>query len=287
MPARGPGLTENDGMSTQKKKTEDSLVIKMFEDPASTDLLHFFEYLILEKFVSLEKSMTLQLGCCTKYFNDQLLGRMGEWSRLVIIEPSNYLLDSARLDLDSKAKGKIFFKSDLDWNRLPFDDDVFQAVVSVLFWDKSPNRFRILSEMCRVLAPSGMALLTAYLRDSMHEFFDIYSEVLTQFDLAQLVQPLQKVRTMFLARSDYEVLAEESGFSTPKVSEHTYTIHFASTRELFASPLIRSTWLPIWEKIGGKESERIFWHIRQSLDRYYSGRKIPMTINGGLIIAIK
>lgn len=274
-------------MNTQKKKPEDSLVIKMIEDPASTDLLHFFEFLILEKFVSLEKSMTLQLGCGTKYFNEQLLDRMGAWSRLVIIEPSNYLLDSVRLDLGSKAGGRVFFKSDLDWNRLPFDDDVFQAAVSVLFWDKSPNRFRMLSEMCRVLAPSGMALLTVYLRDSMHEFFDIYSEVLTQFDLAQLVQPLKEVRTTFLTRNDYEMLAEECGFSMTKVSHHATTVHFASSKDLFASPLIRATWLPVWDKIGGKESERVYWHIRQSMDRYYSGRKIPVTINAGLIVAIK
>jgi ubiquinone/menaquinone biosynthesis C-methylase UbiE len=274
-------------MSTQKKKPEDSLLIKMIEDDVSTDLLHFFENLVLEKFVSLEKSMTLQLGCGTKDFNGQLLEKMGQWSRQIIIEPSNVLLDSIRLELGSKAEGKVFFKSDLDWNRLPFDNDVFQTAMSVLFWDKSPNRFRTLSELCRVLAPSGMALLTAFLRDSAREFFDLYSEILTQFDLAQLTQPLQKVRTMFLTKDDYQMLAEECGFSVTKVSQHTTTITFASSRDLFASPLVRTTWLPVWEKIGGKESERIFWHIRQSMDRYYSGRTIPLTIYCGLIVAIK
>ena len=269
------------------KRSEDSLMMKALDDTASKAMLEFFENLILERFVSLEKSMTLQIGCSTPGFSASLMEKVGPWGRLIIIEPSKFLLESTRVHLGAKAAGRVFFKSDMSWTRLPFDDGVFQSVVSVLFWDRSPNRFRVFQEMSRVLVPSGMALLIAYLKDSAREFFDLFSEVLTQFDMPHLAQPLQTVRNTLLMKNDYQVLAEECGFGVTKVHEHPFTLAFANSKDLFACPLVHSHWLPLWDKIAGKESERIFWHIRQSLDRYFAGRKVPLTIQGGLIVGIK
>lgn len=274
-------------MVPKKKTSEDSLLIQSIEDAIGSQMLESFENQVLEKFVSLEKSMTLQLGCSTKKFSEGLLEKLGPWSRLIVIEPSKPLLESTRLHIGPKATDKAFFKSDMNWAKLPFDDGVFQAVVSVLFWDRSPNRFRMFEEMSRVLALSGMALLIAYLKDSARELFDFYSEVITQFDMQHLVQPLQTVRNMFLSRSDYQVLAEECGFTVSKIHEVPYKMEFESSKELFASPLVRSHWLPVFEKIAGQESDRVFWHIRQTMDRYYSGRRVPLTMVGGLIVAIK
>jgi len=278
---------KSSGMGASKRKSEDSLLIKTIEDPLSTKLMEFFEDLILDKFISLEKSMTLQLGCGTRNFSEKVSGKQGPWSRLIIVEPSKLLLESIRLHIGSNASGKVFFKSELDWDRLAFDDGVFQTITSVLFWDRAPNRFRMFHEMSRVLAPSGMALLTAYLKGSTREFFDLYAEVITQFDMPHLAQPLQNARNMLLSKEDYQLLAEECGFGMTKVSEHSHKLQFENSKEFFSSPLIRSHWLPLWEKIAEKDSERIFWHIRQSMDRYFSGRKIPLTIVGGLIVAIK
>lgn len=274
-------------MVPKKQTSEDSLLIQSLEDPIGSQMLQHFENQVLDKFVSLEKSMTLQLGCSTKAFSLGLMEKLGSWSRLIIIEPSKPLLESTRLHVGSKATGKAFFKSDMNWAKLPFDDGVFQSIVSVLFWDRSPNRFRMFEEMSRVLALSGIALLVAYLKDSARELFDLYSEVITQYDMQHLMQPLQTVRNMFLSKSDYKVLAEECGFTISKIHDYTYKMEYENSKELFASPLFQSQWLPLFEKIAGKESDRVFWHIRQTMDRYYSGRKVPLTMVGGLIVAIK
>ncbi|MFH1438919.1 MAG: methyltransferase domain-containing protein [Pseudomonadota bacterium] len=273
----------------KKMETDETLVLKMIDDPVTLNLLGFFEELVLDRFAGLEKSMTLQLGCSTKTFSEALAEKTGDGSRLIIIEPSAYLLDNVRLHLETRSSGtgKLFFKSDFNWSKLPFDDDVFQSIVSVLFWDRSPNRFRMLNEMSRVLEPSGMALLTAYLSGTMREFFDLFAEVITKFDMQDLLQPLQEVKSMFLSKMDYEMLANECGFSMCKVTQHTHTMRFSSAKELFFSPTIQFYWHPLWEKIAGKDSERIFWHIRQSMDRYFSGKKIPLTIVAGMMVAIK
>jgi len=273
--------------SQRRTRKGDSLLIRILEDQHSKEAMNYFENLILERFSGLERSKVLQIGWASKEFEENLLIKIGQSSNLIVLEPSSYLIDNMRLEIGSKGEGKVFFKSDFDFEHFPFDNDVFGSVVSVLFWEKSPNRIKTLLEIQRVLVPSGIAILTTFLKNSMREFFDLYSEVLVQFDLNQLVQLLQQVRSMLLSKEEYQKLLYDCYFSMVKVTVKEFKMFFSNSIELFNSPFIQSTWLPVWETIGGRESERIFWHIRQTIDKYFSNRKIPLTINGGLIIGIK
>jgi len=269
------------------RKTEESIIVKMVEDPVSVKHFTFFEDRVLEKFVGIDKSMTLELGCCSKSFNETLAERIGEGSRLIIIDPTLFLLDNVRFHLGSKGAGKVFFKSDFDWAHLPLDDGVFQSFISILFWDRAPNRHRILKEIARVLMPSGVAILATYLKESMREFFDLYAEILTQFDLSQFTPALNQARGALLEKNDYEQLVEDCDFGMCKMTQHPLRIEFDNGRDFFMNPLIRGYWAPLWEKIAGNDSDRIFWHMRKTMDSYFAGRKVPMTIEAGVMVAIK
>jgi len=259
----------------------------MADDPASLAHFSFFERLVVDRFVGLEKSVTLQLGCTTKYFTQSLIERAGASSRLIVLEPVTGMVEEVRAHLGARGEGRVFFKSDQDWHKLPFDDGVFHSIVSVLLWDMSPDRLRMLREMARVLGPSGMAILTVYLKDSLYEIFDLMGEALNQLDLLHLAQPLAQARAAFLTKGEYEQMALESGFGMCKATPHELKLRFAGSQELFLNPVVQAYWLPVWEAVGGKDAENLFWHVRQALDRYFPDGDIPLTVNGALLVAIK
>jgi ubiquinone/menaquinone biosynthesis C-methylase UbiE len=268
-------------------RTRDEIYSALVEDETAIDFFKQVDALLLKRFVEQEKGTTLQLGCSTPNLTDGLLRKVEGSAKLVVIDPRLPLLDTVRFQVGGRYPGKIFFKSDLRWKRLPFDDEVFNTVLSSLFWDETPNRHKLLGDLYRVMMPGGSLLLTICLEGSFHEFYDLFSETITKFDLLHLAPALLSSQGMHPGEERMLELLEKSGFSLCRANAVDVRLEFAGSKLFVSSPLVQALWMPSWSEIGGEETERILWHMREAMDRYFADRPIHLTVRVGVLSGIK
>ncbi len=267
----------------EERIKDDEVFLALIGDQTATAFLSQIDERILALFAPLEKGTVLQFGCTTPSLTEGLLERIGNGGRIVVVDPRLPLLDAVRFRTGRRHQGKVFFKSNLDWKRIPFDDEVFRSVVSSLFWDESPNRLRTLSDLHRVLLPGGDVALAAHSQGTFPELYDLYGETLTKFDLLHLAPPLQAERASHPGEDEAKELLAECGFTRTSFLDVETRLEFQGSREIFESPLVKALFLPLWNKIGGDESERVFWHIRQAWDRYFAGRVLHLTARTAIL----
>jgi len=274
-------------MKPGDRRSADENLLALVEDQASKDFFRALDELLLRRFVEQERGTALQLGCYTTDLTDGLMAKIKGTGKLVVVDPRVPLLDAVRFHMGSRHPGRLFFKSDHTWEKLPFDGDVFNAVISNLFWDSGPSREGLLSELYRVLLPGASLLLTVFLEDSFHEFYDLYSETTAKFDLLHLGSAIQAVQGSHPGEEKMLSLLETSGFSLCRATAVDRVIEYKSSKEFVGSPLVKALWLPVWSTIGGDETDRIFWHIREAMDRYFGDRPFRLTTRIGVLSGIK
>ena len=262
---------------------DDEVFLALIGDEKASAFLSQIDERILSGFAPLEKGTVLQFGCTTLSLTEGLLDLIGGSGRIVVVDPRLPLLDAVRFRTGRGHQGKVFFKSNLDWKRIPFDDEVFRSVVSALFWDQSPNRLRTLSDLHRVLLPGGDVALATHSQGSFAEFYDLYAETLTKFDLLHLTQSLQAARGAHPGADEARDLLVECGFTRPSFEDVETRLEFRNSKEIFESPLVKALFMPLWTSIGADESEHVLWHVRQAWDRYFSGRPLRLTARTAIL----
>jgi ubiquinone/menaquinone biosynthesis C-methylase UbiE len=265
----------------------DETFMALLEDAQARDYFVELDGLLLKRFVEQERGTTLQLGCATPNLTDGLLRKISGMGKLVVIDSRLPLLDAVRFQMGGKYPGRVFFKSDLDWRRLPFDDEVFNTVISNLFWDETGDRKALLNELHRVLQPGGSLLLTLYLEDSFHEFYDLYSETITKFDLLHLTPAVQASQSRHPPEEQMLTALEDSGFSLCRANGVDTSVRFDGSKAFVNSALYQALWLPAWSEIGSEETERILWHVREAMDRYFADRPFDVSVRVGVLSGIK
>jgi ubiquinone/menaquinone biosynthesis C-methylase UbiE len=274
-------------MEAGEAAVSDEVFLSLLEDQKAKEFFSELDTLLLKRFVEQERGTTLQLGCATPNLTDGLMKKISGVGKLVVIDSRLPLLDAVRFQMSGMYPGRVFFKSDLEWQRLPFDDEVFNTVISNLFWDETGDRAALLGELHRVLQPGGSLLLTLYLEDSFHEFYDLFSETITKFDLLHLAPAVQASQSRHPAEEEMLRALEESGFSLCRANGVDTSVTFDGSKELVNSALYRAIWLPGWNEIGGEETERILWHVREAMDRYFADRPLSMSVRVGVLSGIK
>ncbi len=274
-------------VSSQNEPRNDDAYLALAEDEAAQQFLEKIDGQITGQFTPQEKGTVLQLGCSTDVLTTGLLERSTGAARIVVVDPRLPILDSVRFKTARKHQGKVFFSSKFDWGRLPFDDEVFVAVVSNLFWSDAPDRERFLVDIYRVMHHAGTLLLSTYMQGSFREILDLYGETLTKFDLLHVVPSLHAAEAAQLTEQGAVTMLEDHGFSMCRARTMEIPLEFAGSKALLGSPLVRALWLPALLAIGGEDAERILWHLREAVDRYFATRPMPFTVKVGILSAIK
>ena len=231
-------------MESATPAVSDEALLGLLEDQQAKDFFAELDALLLKRFVEQERGTTLQLGCATPNLTSGLLQKISGMGKLVVIDSRVPLLDAVRFQVGGQHPGKVFFKSDLEWKRLPFDDEVFNTVISNLFWDETGNRERTLLELHRVLQPGGSLLLNIYLEDSFHEFYDLFTETITKFDLLHLSAAVQARQASHPPEEEMLRTLEDSGFSLCRANGVDTAVTFAGTKELVNSAIAVDTSYP-------------------------------------------
>lgn len=274
-------------LEKKDRPRDDEVFIALAEDEAAQLFLESVDERIVERFTPQEKGTVLQLGCSTEKLTAGIIDKSMGSTRLVVVDPRLPLLDAVRFKTSRAYPGKVFFNSKFEWKRLPFDDEVFVSVVSPLFWTDAPDRESLLVDVYRVLHHAGAVLLSTYMKDSFREFYDLYAETLAKFDMLHVVPALQAEQASLLDEAEATALLEDHGFSMCRVLTFELPMEFSGSKDLLSSPLVNALWISRWNAIGGEEAERILWHLREAIDRYFAARPMRLTIRIGLLSGLK
>ena len=144
-----------------------------------------------------------------------------------------------------------------------------------------------LSEMRRVLVPSGRLLLTQAMSGSFEEAFDVLREIAAKNDNAQIAERIETAASRYPTRSELARLAESTGFQDVRLRQESFRLSFRSPRELFVDPLMRLIGIPEWRWIAGFEpgGEKILDQMERTFETYFGGGPLSLTVNAGLIAA--
>ncbi|MFC2023506.1 class I SAM-dependent methyltransferase [Chloroflexota bacterium] len=173
------------------------------------------EPFVRERLGSVRGLSFLDLGCGT--------GRHALWlasagATVTAVDFSEGMLTRAR---HKPGAGAVRFVNHDIQNRLPFDDDFFDRVVSGLVLEHIENLNHFFSEVRRVLRPGGRALLTAmhpamFLRGGQARFTDP--------DSGEVVQPGSYAHQI----SDFVMAGLRNNLSLLHLGEHAPDADFAS-----------------------------------------------------------
>jgi ubiquinone/menaquinone biosynthesis C-methylase UbiE len=244
-----------------------------------------FGRLLLRDLALPPKAMVLDVGCGTGYPSLEILGKMDAEGRIIAIDPSSPMLDEARVKAGRLAGKRIFFRSESATPKLVFADDVYDLVLCNAGLHEFDDPERAVREFARVTKPGGRVAVTLPLAGTFNEFFDLYREVLGKLDRQDAIDRLDAYMTHYPPLEQVEAWFEDAGLVDVGGEWDTFTLLFKSSREFFFAPLIEYGPLAAWKAIAGKGQpmQDAFWHLKEAIDAYYSGRPFAVTVNAGII----
>lgn len=277
-------------MSVQSKRTlKVEKLARIYDDEILPIWAERFGRMILRGLDLPPKATLLDVSCTTGYPAHEIARRMDEQSKLVAIDSSSALLDVARKKLSDVARGRIFFRTQRAYPKLPFTSDVFDVVFSNLGLLDMPSPSRALRDFARVAKPGGRVIATLPLAGSWQEFHDLFREVLVKSDQLPMIERLDKLVAAAPDAATCEGWLVGAGLDDARVDVEEFTLLFRSAREFFFAPVVEFGPLPHWKAIAGRgpELQDTFWAIKEAIDAYFGGRAFQITIKAGCLSGFK
>src|SRR5262249_32975316 len=122
-----------------------------------------FGRLLLQQVAPLGKATVLDVMCHTGYPGLELLRRFPK-ARVFAVDPSAERLAGARRKAGALASRRVFFRTEPAEPNLPYDEGVYDLVLSNLGLHDAGQPRLLLREMARVAKPGAQVLCTLPLR---------------------------------------------------------------------------------------------------------------------------
>lgn len=222
---------------------------------------------------NLGKATVLDVMCHAGYPGLEILRRCPE-TRLVAIDSSPTFIDLARRKAGALIGRRAFFRTEQAEPTLPFDQSVYDLVISNLGLHDATQARVLLRELARVAKPGATVLATLPLRGSFWEFYELV------FALVQN-QPIESARlqTHLATWPDAAMVygwASEAGLENISIVTEPFTILVAGGPDLFFAPVIEYGPLSAWKAIlggHGPQMQAAFTELRSTIDSL--GRNSP------------
>ena len=265
----------------KRERTSSSQEVRVFDDVVVPRYRALFGRLITDELPHDARTI-LNLGCATGRLADRILDSLGSDRRVVAVDADAGLIDLARRRGYVETGKRLFFKVE-PFESLSFGDEVFDAVVANLVFERTANTAAVLSEMRRVLVPRGRMVLTVTLRGTWGEVLDMFREIAIKDDDDALAARTEKAADRDPRVETVMDWARDAGFSEVRLREETFRLSFRSAAEAFLDPLVLSIAMPRWEQVA--DGPRVLERAQRALDIYHAGGALSMTIHAGVLTA--
>lgn len=217
------------------------------------------------------RATLLDVMCHTGFPSLELLRRFPE-ARVFAVDPSSALLDIARQRAGAQTSRRIFFRTEPTDARLPFDESVYDLVMSNLgLYDATQPR-QLLKDMARVAQPGAQVLATMPIAGSFSEFYTLLAAL-----LQDRPKEASRLRAHLWCWPDAATVlgwASEAGLVDAKLVVEPFTLLFAGGADLFFSPVIEYGPLTAWKTVlgdRGPEMQAAFAQLKDAIDLYCRG----------------
>jgi SAM-dependent methyltransferase len=144
------------------------------------------------------------------------------------------------------------------------------------------ERAKLLSELARLLAPHGQAVVAMPLRGSFQELGDLLREYALKVDDAEVGRAVESASLVRPTVEMFGAELEEAGFDFVDVSLRPTTLGFQSGRDFFEDPIARLLILPeVRLNLGLEDTDGAFDYVREAIDKYWSDSTFELTVNVG------
>lgn len=266
----------------QRKRTSSSQEVAVFDDVVVPRYRALFGRLITDELPHDARTI-LNLGCATGRLADRILDSLkSDKGRVVAVDSDDGLIDLARRRGYVETGKRLFFKVE-PLESLSFGDEVFDAVVANLIFERTRDPLALLREMRRVLVPRGRVVLTTTLRGTWTETLDMFREIAIKDEDEALAARTEQVASEHPSAETITQWASDAGFGEVRLREETFRLSFRSAGDAFLDRLVHAVALPQWETIA--QGPATLDRARQHLDVYHGGGALSMTIHAGVLSA--
>jgi ubiquinone/menaquinone biosynthesis C-methylase UbiE len=230
----------------------------------------------------------VEVGCATGHLTRTLAERLGTAGHLTALDgsPAFVAKARARIEADNAAHSPVALLARPGIPRaLPLDDQAAERVISNLTIAAAADPAAAVAEAARVLAPAGQLVVTAPLRGTWSEFFDLFRDVLREGRKHVSLGALDRHIAALPDGPTVAAWLTRAGLTRIAISVERWEILFKSAREFFFAPLIELGPLAGWKELSGQgdEMQDVFFFTKEAIDVYFKGRPFAVTVVAAVV----
>lgn len=230
----------------------------------------------------------VEVGCATGHLTRTLAERLGTAGHLTALDgsPAFVAKARARIEADNAEHSPVVLLARAGIPRaLPLDDQAAERVISNLAIAAAADPAAAVAEAARLLAPGGQLVVTAPLRGTWSEFFDLFRDVLREGRKHVSLGALDRHVAALPDGPAVEAWLTRAGLTGISVAVERWEILFKSAREFFFAPLIELGPLARWKELSGRgdEMQDVFFFTKEAIDVYFKGRPFAVTVVGAAV----
>jgi SAM-dependent methyltransferase len=240
--------------------------------------------------------------CRTGYPDYALLERLPN-AHVHGCDVSEHAIALARAKAAALPKGRSGVELNyrvIDGLPLSFPEGAFSHAFTLHPLAAPSERKRLITELARIVAPHGQALLAMPLRGSFIEIADLLRECAIKHELVDLTNAVEAAVQLRPTDAGLSRELEEVGFEYVEVDVHTRKLRFEGGRGFFEDPITRLLLLPelcvnlALDRGSGKVLSRPpvpsdgppvdpWAYVRDAIDKYWSDTTFELTVNVGVV----
>jgi arsenite methyltransferase len=223
---------------------------------------------LLDTIVMKKNIRILDIGCGLGFPLIEIAERFGESCKIYGIDPWEKALERIRLKLKVYNIWNVEVLNGYAEN-MPFEDNIFDLVVSNNGINNVEDMKRTLEECYRVCKPYAQVTFTLNLEKTMIEFYNVFREVLEENNLFEVV-PKMKAHIYSKRKPLKEIkkLLEESGFTIKKIFPDSFQLRYVDGTTMLNHYLIRYWFLDGWKQVvEEKDMVKIFEVVEFKLNK--------------------
>lgn len=261
---------------------------KVYDDEVLPAYAARFASMILREIDLRPGTRAVEVGCATGHLTRALARRLGRDGHLTALDEAPAFIAEARakIEADSTAHAPVALVARPGIPRaLPVDDQAAELVVSNLAIANAADPAAAVKEAARVLTPGGQLILSAPLRGTWAEFFDLFRDVLREGGKQTSLSALDRHIAALPDGAAVTGWLERAGLTKSAIVVERWEILFKSAREFFFAPLVELGPLVRWKELSGKgeEMQDAFFFTKEAIDAYFKGRAFAVTVVGAIV----
>jgi len=209
----------------------------------------------------------LDVGCGLGFPLIELSQRLGASCKVYGIDPWKSAIERINLKVKTYDLKNVIAINGVA-EKLPFDDNFFDLIVSNNGINNVEDMQKSLNECSRVSKPGAQLTITLNLEDTMIEFYNLFEETLIKNKMVEGVKKMkQQIYSKRKPLEEIKKSLSETGFEIKSTKNDSFSLRFLDGATMFSHSLIKYWFLDGWKNIlKHKDIEHIFDQLENKLN---------------------